>query len=380
MYTLWSVQTLTLPGVVFLWVLVLIRGRGALYGGSRRLAAILLALVTILTIRLSFVGQVIDDVTGVPGLQVLVRDSLGIIMSIAAALTVAEVVRVAAVSRVTSRACGAIGTIAIATMAIAFHAAGPARAGVVHMGPESGRPAAFTYWVIYTATYGAFITAVVVLAARDSRRPGPWTRGRRGLVFFALGAACTDVYLSAKLVVLIAARLGEYDHAFVQHATAVQAIPSAIAIVFIVLGAASWTRLHLRARWLHRRLHSSWAALTAPVPAVILDPPLRNPEARLNRRVHEIHEAVALLISHLVHDDAAAARERAGAVPPEMVMVELARLRSARRPLDAAPGTALVRCTLPTSAAALERLLRSRRRALRIAAAIDSTDRVPATR
>lgn len=357
-----TVEVLTLPGVVLLWVLVLVRTRGALYGGSRRLAAILLALVTMLTIRMSFVGQLIDDITGVIGLQVLVRGSLGIVMAVCAALAVADVVRPSPISVRTARFWGGVAAAAILAMAVAFEAVGPERAGVVEMGPASGAPAAVAYWSIFITAYGGFITAVVVMAAQEARQGGRWTRSRRGLLFFGIGAALTDVYLGAKAVVLAAAAAGQYEHPFVTNAVAVQAIPSAVAILFIVLGAAAWTHLHLRARWLHWRLRRPWAELTEPVPAVVLNPPLRNPQARLNRRMHEIREAAALLTSHLTPADAAAARDRSDDVPADSVLLELGRLRAAGQ-RDQVPGQLAVELTLPTDATTLVRFFASRRRA-----------------
>lgn len=367
-----TVEALTLPLIALLWTLVLLRARGALYGGSRRLAAILLALATILTIRLSFVGQVIDDVTGVVGLQVLTRDSLGIVMAVCALLVVADVVTPQAVGPWLVRTCSLVAVAAIVAMTVAFAAVGPERHGVLHMGPESGQTAAFTYWSIYTLTYGGFIGAVAIMAAIEARRPGPWTQGRRGLVLFGIGALFTDVYLAAKAVVLVAARLGHHDHPFVANASAVQAVPSAVAILFIVLGAASWAQLNLRARWLHRRLRDPWAALTGHVPAVVLDPPLRNPQARLNRRVHEIHEAARLVLTHASPQDVTAAATPAAAVAPGVVLLELARRRTAQLGLDAAPGTSAAQVDLPTDPAALAHVFRRRRQAQRLAARIAS--------
>lgn len=368
---MWTVEALTLPGVVLLWVLVLVRTRGALYGGSRRLAAILMALVSMLTIRLSFVGQLIDDVTGVIGLQVFVRDSLGILMGLCAALAVADVVRERPISGTASRLWAVVATTAIVTMAIAFVAVGHERHGVVHMGADSGQPAALTYWSVYIAAYGGFITAVAVMAAREARRPGSWTRSRRGLVYFGLGAAFTDVYLGAKAVVLIAAASGNYDHPFVTNAVAVQAVPSAVAILFIVLGAAAWTQLHLRARWLHWRLRRPWEDLTRPVPAVVLNPPLRNPPARLNRRMHEIREAAALLASHVTPADAAAAQRHASGVSRELVLLELARRRATGAP-DQVPGPLAVDLQLPADPDSLVKLFASRRRAEDVARVVEA--------
>jgi hypothetical protein len=252
-------------------------------------------------------------------------------------------------------------------MTAAFAAVGPERHGVVHMGPESGEPAAFAYWSVYTLTYGTLIGAVAVLAIREARRPAPWTPGRRGLVLFGLGATCTVAYLVAKSIVLVAARLGEHDHPFVANAAAVQAVPSAVAISFIVLGAASWAQLHLRERWLFRRLHGPWAAFTALVPAVVLDPPLRNPQARLNRRVHEIREACRLIVTHTTAGDVEAVGTLPEGVPSGAVLLELARARGAQLPLDAAPGTSAAQVDLPTHPAALAHFFRGRRRAQRLA-------------
>ncbi|MBX9244630.1 hypothetical protein ICW40_07380 [Actinotalea ferrariae] len=365
------VEVLTLPGVVLLWILVLVRTRGALYGGSRRLAAILLTLVTAMTIRLSFVGRLIDDTTGVVGLEVLVRNSLGIVMAVCAALAVADVVRDRPVSRRMAQIWSGVAALAIVSMGLAFLAAGTEREGLDEMGVASGRPAALTYWTIYIVAYGGFVTAVAVMAARNARQPGAWTRSRRGLLFFGLGAAATDVYLAAKAVVLAAAVAGQYEHPFVANAVAVQAVPSAVAIMFIVLGAAAWTQLHLRARWLHRRLEGPWEDLTRPVPAVVLDPPLRHPPARLNRRMHELREAAALLASHLTPADAEAARRLDAGAPYELVLLEIARNRAVAEQ-DQVPRPLSVHLTLPDNPRSLVKFFASRRRAQRVARTIEA--------
>lgn len=285
-------QYATVPFVALLWSVVLIRARGALYGGSVRLALILFLLAAVATIKFSVVGGAIDDFTGIIGLQVLVRDLLGVTMAALSARAVADTVGlVEKIERVTK----CVLPLVWAALVVLFVAAGPERDGILHMGAESGQPIPLAYWLTYTLTYGAFMSAVVVIVVREIRCPAPWTRGRRGLLFFGLGTFFADVYLTAKLIMLIAAAAGHYGHPFVEHTNAAQAVPSALAIFFIVLGAAAWTQLQLRERWLYRRLHKPWLRLTQQAPVVVLDPPLRNPAARLNRRVHEIHEAVALL-------------------------------------------------------------------------------------
>lgn len=341
-------ENLTLPFVLLLWPLVVIRTHGAIYGGSRRLAGILLLLVTILTIRLSFVGPFIDQFTGIIGLQVIVRDSLGILMAASAALAVSDVVQ-----KATGRRYRRVGVLLIifstVVMIVSFSMTGNNRDGITHMGAASGNPAQLTYWLAYTIAYGTFITTIVIFVATEVLNGGGWTRGKIGLLYFGIGAMFTDLYLTAKVVVLYAAAVDQYQHTFVRYAASVQAVPSALAIAFIVLGAASWTRLDLRKRWLHFRLLRPWRELTENVPSVVLIPPLRNPSEKLNRRVHEIREAAALLSRYLTLDDVALVDSRlhADARTRTRELLYLAKCKATTSEGSQEP---IVRLTLPDSA------------------------------
>ena len=286
----WTAHLITAPAVLALWFLVLVRVRGALRGRSVRLANVLVLLVVTLTLRLPPIGTLLDRITGVVGLQVLVRDVLGITMAATAAHAVASIChrwvhRSPVATAMAVSACSAL-------MLVGFIRSGPARTGLLVMGAESAQGPAAMYWLAYCAGYGGFVLVVAWCAVSDLRTPGPPTRGRHGLHLFGLAAVMTEVYVLTKIAGIAAAATGHRSSLLVTHTGLWQAIPSALAIGLIVAGAATWTRLHVRARWWLWRLRRPWKTATAGCPQVVLSPPLRSIPERLHRRVHELREAV----------------------------------------------------------------------------------------
>ncbi|MFB7800429.1 hypothetical protein [Isoptericola sp. NPDC056134] len=282
-------QNLTLPAVVLLWGIVAVRIVGVARGGSRLLALILLLLVSMFTIKLSFVGPLIDEASGISGLQVYVRDCIGIAVAALSAHTVARLAREQPSPRWSTVGTVAVILAAYVSMMGFFLETGPDRQGVLEVGPASGELPALGFWLSYLLPYGAFLMAVVVFAFRDARRAGPWTRGRRGLVFFGIGAAAGDIYVVTKILVLTNA---DPASLILRYEAVIQGVPSLLAVGFIAAGAATWTDLHLRDRYLLARLRPAHRALTRDQRTPRVAHSSLNVPERLDRRVVEIGEAI----------------------------------------------------------------------------------------
>lgn len=283
------IQDVTLPAVVFLWLVVAIRLAGTARGGSARVAVILVLTATAATVNLRFVGDSIDELTEVVGLQVFVRACVAVMVVATAAHIVGSLVQARPSPRWAVRVSSGAILVSLGLMSYFFGATGAERTGVLDITSASSEPAALSYWLSYLVPFGGFLLCVAVLALGDARRPTPWTRGRTGLTLFGIAALVGVIYVVVKVVAVLMAA----DSPFVlRHEARVGGVISLVATALAAAGAATWTDVRLYDRYLLARLWTAhrlftrdhagprppWSALTVT--------------ERLDRRVVEIGEAV----------------------------------------------------------------------------------------
>lgn len=282
-------ENLTLPAVCALWLVVGFRLRGLARGGSRPLAVMLLLLACMFSLKLTFVGEFVDAATGIVGLQTIVRDSLAVSLFAIALHAVAALTRARPSPRWSVVLTAAVVAVAGLLMGLFFAAAEPAHAGIVSLGPESSELPALGFWLAYLVPYGASLVCIAWITLRDVSRPGPWTRGRRGLVLFGAAALAGLVYVAVKITVVSGAASVPF---LLEHAAVLQGVPSLVAVSLLVAGAATWTDPQVGHRYLLLRLLPAHRALTRDQRLPRLPASGLSVTERLDRRVVEIAEAV----------------------------------------------------------------------------------------
>ena len=230
-------QNVTLPAVGFLWIVVAIRLAGTARGGSTKAAVVLALTATAVTINLTFVGDSIDEFTGVVGLQVFIRACIAVMVVATAAHVVGSLVRARPSPRWAVLVSSGAILVSFCLMSYFFEATGTERTGVVDITSASSEPPALSYWLSYLVPYGTLLLGVAVLALGDVRRPTRWTRGRTGLTFFGIAALAGVMYVVVKIVVVLMVA----DSPFIlRHEAMLGGVLSLFPTALAAVGAAAW--------------------------------------------------------------------------------------------------------------------------------------------
>ncbi|WP_459645176.1 hypothetical protein [Kineococcus sp. NUM-3379] len=278
--------------------MILIKWPGLRKAAGGRWYKVMLAAVIMMTLKLPVGGVLIDGASGVPGLQVLLRDVAGLYMSRQAVIGIHEVTR-SKYHRQLDRLVTTLVLLAVLVMTLAFIAT-PNGAGILNLDPASLQPAALTFWVAFCLVHGFNVGLTALRCGRGIwghlRHETP-VRTKIALGFVILASSMIFSYLLAHVTAISAFALNRPDSFFVVHNVPLQTYPGLIGLLAVAAAAAVWA--DLPERWLHRRMAAAWRWTTSVEPAGVLRPPVAEARTRVVRRLIEVQEAAQRMASYV---------------------------------------------------------------------------------